>query len=341
MATLQEVANRAGLSKSTVARILRGENKGLRSDASIRAKRVRRVAARMGYRPNGYARAIAKGHFSAVALLLSTNAGRSNLPMSLLEGIHDTLARRDMELVLTRLPDDALADAGFTPRILREMRCDGLLINYTDHIPAKMVHLIEQSGRPAVWINTKQCANCVYPDEVQIGRLATEKLIAVGHRRIAFLDSTIEVDAIPEAHYSRRDRYEGYRQAMAAAGLTPRFVGRYQGRQVPGNIELLSEVDRPTAIVSQSHSLDGKLTEACVLRGLSIPRDLSVVGFSTQGEWQHVRGVAVAHVVVPFREVGQLATNLLLDQLNGARGVCGVVAVPGTEFFGGSSIAPP
>ncbi len=314
MTTLQTIADRAGLSKNTVGRILRGELKGLRVDATQRALRVRRLADQLGYRPNAIARAMSEGRFGCIALLLSTSTARSNLSMPLLAGIHDALAQRNLQLIVARLPDEQLTDDGFVPQILREMSCDGLLINYTDQIPGRMIELIEKSRQPVVWINVKRLCDCVHPDDIQIGRLATERLLERGHRRIAFVDRAIGDANLVAVHYSRHDRYEGYCQAMRSAGLEPWFIKRSDGRHEPSLADLMARPDRPTALVAQGSLDEGQLAEATVRLGLEIPRDLAIISFSI-GEWQHIRGKPISHALVPFEEVGARAVSMLIEKM--------------------------
>lgn len=321
MVTQQAIADRLGIHRSAVSHVLtgRGEKMGLPPG---RIAQIRSTAQQMGYRPNAAARATSGGRMGAVALLLSTDRGRSRLPDGMFDGICDGLAARNLRLTVARLPDEKLTDPTFVPDVLREWAADGMLIDYTDRIPARMIDLIEASGQPVVWINTKRDCDCVRPDDEAIGRLATERLLALGHRRIAWLEYHTR-EEVAGYHYSRRDRETGYEKAMRAAGLTPHpaYASRPLGMDERAGFvsDLLHGPKRPTALISYagySHSL-ATVTQAM---GLRVPDDLSLIGFSDPSTLPTHFGATereVAYVVMPEREVGQAAVAMLLEKLEG------------------------
>src|SRR6185295_16580276 len=183
--TIKEIAERSGLSVPTVSQVLNNKGHRYRSET---CKRVLKAVRELGYRPNSSARAIRMGRFNCVALLLSTERHKSFLPNELLRGIHDGVAEHDYHMSLTVLPDDKLTSQGFVPKILRQWMADGLLINYHVDVPQRMIELIHEHGIPSVWINTKQKSDCAFPDDLGASREATEKLLALGHRRIFYAD---------------------------------------------------------------------------------------------------------------------------------------------------------
>src|SRR5712671_436551 len=138
MDKLKQIAATIGVSPNTVLRVLRGENKEVWPSAARRATEIRQLAQKLGYLPNGSARAIRQQRFNCVGLLLSADRGRSHLPDGLFNRAHDALADRGYRLVVSKLADEKLRSEAFVPLLLRELSCDGLLINYTDHIPAEM-----------------------------------------------------------------------------------------------------------------------------------------------------------------------------------------------------------
>ena len=252
MPTLKDIAVAAGVDAMTVSRGLRGEGRM----APATRKRVLETARRLGYKPNAAARAVVRGRFDAVALVLgSFEESHSILPMGLLHGISDALAEDGSRLIVSRIGDDKLTDPAFVPDILTDLCSDGLLINYNTHIPPRMAELVEQHRIPSVWINSKYAANCVYPDDTGAAREATERLIGRGHRRILYLNLS------GAAHYSAADREAGYKTAMKAADLAPWVAGGFSAEPVDliETIEgLLAGRDLPTAVLCYS----GKETAA-------------------------------------------------------------------------------
>ena len=280
MDKLQQIARKAGVSPNTVLRVLRGENKEVWPSAIRRAEVIRDMAREIAYLPNSSARAMRRGKFNCVALVLSADQGRSYLPNELFNAIHDALAERGMRLIVSKLPDAQLTSEELVPTILKEWSCDGLLINYTDHVPQGMVELIGRYRIPSVWINCRQPVDCVYYDDFGGAMEATQHFLKLGHRRIAYLDF-VTLDRPETSHYSRIDRYEGYAQAMRAAGLVPVAQGQFAGIAVPRRLEmllkLLSSPERPTAIIS--YDAGERLLYAAALKGLRVPEDLSLMTF--------------------------------------------------------------
>jgi LacI family transcriptional regulator len=331
----------AGLHRVTVT-------KALRDDPSISEatrERVRKLAAEIGYRPNASARAMRAGKFGTVALVLSAHPGRSYLPERALRGICQTLSDRELQLTIAQLPDEKLTDAGFVPRLLREYCCDGMLIDYTDHIPDRMIELIEQLRQPAIWLNRKQDHDCVYPDDLAMGREATRRLLAAGHRRIAYVDWGAGWKQLDQAHYSQRDRQAGYEAAMRDAGLTCRIVRREDSTIDSSAEELMALIgdlvtgaDAPTAFVTYSWPFGRRIAAAVMRRQRRVPQDVSLVTISEQRE-RLDDGTYVDTEIVPTHAYGVAGVQAVLDKLDEPQKRLAPRAVAPEPFAKGQSVA--
>lgn len=315
--TLTEVARYLKVNVGTVSRVLNDKAAQGRISDEL-ADRIRRAARKLGYVPNASAQATRTGRFSCAALLLSTIAGRSYLPHGLLDGLHDELARHNLHLTIAKVPDDQLENPDYLPKILRTLMADGLLINYTNNLPRRLVELAGSGRIPAVWINTIRETDCVYTDSRPAAIRATEHLIELGHRRIAYLDAGWVRDPDGEFHYSVRDRLTGYRQAMKTAGLEPIEV-RYETAKLPFPAQIeharawIRQPDRPTALLGYWHNALAGLVRAAWLEGLAIPRDLSLVTFG--GDAARGSALRVSVMVEPEYEMGRHATAMLLKKI--------------------------
>ena len=315
--TLKHVADHVGVDRSTVSRVLRdrGDEVGI---SRALTERIKAAAALLNYAPNASARAVRSGRFGAAALLMSTVAGRSYLPSPLLDGIHDELARDDMHLTIAKVRDEQLDRDGAVPKALREYLADGLLINYTHHIPPHLLRAVESLKRPVVWINADLPHDAVNAANRAAARLATERLIGLGHRRVAYLDLCAGVAEVAGAHHSARDRRDGYRDAMRDAGLTAREwrpatvpePGRAEAAFV---LEALSRRPRPTAVLCYFSINLPPLLRAAASLDLVVPRDLSVVSFAPQ-LW-HDAGVDVDCMVEPHEAMGREAVRMLRQRI--------------------------
>lgn len=332
--TIREVAEKAGVSAMTVSNVLAGRNgfNGATADA------VREAAHRLGYRPNAAARAMARQRFGSVALLLGTAESSSVIPRMLLEGIGQALSLSDFHLVVARIDDDRLTDPSYVPHILREWMADGLLINYHARLPPRMIELIRSQHLPAIWINSKHAHDCVYPDDWGASAEATRRLIALGHRRIAYVDYSTPANEQPW-HYSAPDREGGYLEVMRAAGLPPRVV-RFP-RRLPPAEQLtftrawLGAPDRPTATLSYNPHSAEMIVHAAGLLGLAIPRDHSVMTFDVRV--LQSLGVEIGFMELPEAQIGATAVANLKRKIASPRLELPPVAVP-LRFVEGTTL---
>jgi LacI family transcriptional regulator len=312
--TLKRIAEHCGLSLQTVGAVLGGKERLFRP-ATV--AKVREAAALLGYRPNSAAKAMRSGRFDCAALVLSDNPWRSTLFRPQITGIDHALMAAGMHLVHALVPEQDLRERGQVPKIIGELMADGLLINYNTGIPDALDQVITKHRLPAIWMNAKRARDCVYPDDVGAGRLATEHLLALGHRRIAYVDYC-HATTQPDQHYSAWDRQDGYEQAMRAAGLTPRVITSPRSvpsAQIPQAARswLLGK-DRPTAVVTYcEREAEPILYAATALFGMQVPRDLSIVTIADDPA-DHT-GVPLATVILPRYELGKVAVELLLERI--------------------------
>jgi LacI family transcriptional regulator len=346
--TIKEIAKKTGLSIPTVGNVL-GRSASRYSEAT-RVK-VREAAKTMGYRPNSSARAMRQGKIGCAALVLSRTRQQthSHIPQGLLDGIDDELNLHDMHLAVTRLTDEELSQHDFVPKVLREYMADGMIVNYTHGIPPEMLDLIHAHHTPAVWLNAKLGEDCVYPDDLRAAMLATQRLIEIGHRRIAFVHlippgffTGTFAQNWPGMHYSVHDRDAGYREAMRNAGLTPRIVkhdnfvdeGQEQSEALRA---MLTGEDRATAVLVYSdHDVSLLMCIAAEL-GLSIPKDLSVLTFFPTEPW--IGGRHISSVRVPTAEMGRRAVRMLLKKITVPEEPCAPEPVMYEAVFG-ETVAP-
>lgn len=341
--SLETVAERAGVSTRTAYRVLNGEGGlGKRRDAIARAERIRAVAHELGYRPNQAARAMREGRFGTAGLVLSRGESTSSVAHGLLQGAHDGLAAHDVQLAVTRLNDDQLSDERFLPGLLRELTVDGLLMYYTHDEPQALQDLIERYRIPTIWLNNERDADCVRPDDEAGARLATEHLLALGHRRIAFWNFSPD-----GTHYSIHARRRGYRQAMRAARrkvhlrerqLVTRRLDRPGDDYVAVGREWLRADRKVTAIVGSSHGVGMVAAIAALAEGRNLPRDLSVI-FVDQS-LDDTAGLGLTRFWASASEMGRRASDELLAKIRQPRRRRTPVSIPFALFDGRSCAAP-
>ena len=212
--TIASIAAKMGLSRATVTHVLngRGTEQRIRSETQ---QRVLEVARELGYRPNASARAVRAGRFGNVALIQSQLG--EYLPPELLYGLTAAMAAHNVHLVLTHVPNVDAHGEDYVAHTMRELSADGVFVNRHGFAPAPFLDRIQELRIPAVFLNSKQEFDAVYPDDLQGGALATEYLLGLGHERITYVGT----EPRQRPHYSEYDRRAGYERAIKEAGRTP------------------------------------------------------------------------------------------------------------------------
>jgi len=333
MNVLNQIAREAGVSTATVTRALNRVGPYVRPKCGKRAEQIRELAERYGYRVNAAAKAMSTGRFHTVGCLHSTNLhATSSYQADLIASVHTNLEANDYYVTSSYLSDDRLTNASTFPKFVRELAVDGLLIDYVARVPDLARKLIDHCQLPAIWMNVKHDTHCVYPDDIAAGRMATEHLIEVGHRKIAYGELAIT------SHYSHTDRMKGYHQAMKCAGLEPQVIKPKvdaMGDRVDMARKILGQIDKPTAFVTPSPGSSNPFAAATLAHGLEIGRDIAFVTINSQ--FERAFGVEMSTVLIPFRKVGEVCVNELIAKIEDPARQCPSIAVPPTFERGKTS----
>ena len=307
--TIQDVARTADVGVGTVSRVL--NNSPLVSEAT--RARVQQVIDDFGYRPSPLARALSLGYSTTVAAVIPYFT-RPSVVLRL-RGLADVIGPSDFDLVLYDVETPEQRDRRFT-MMTRPARSAGMImasLAVDDQVAAGL----RESGAPAVFIDRRvEGLRCVWIDDVAGGESATRYLLGLGHERIAFVG---DVHDEWFGFTSSYDRLDGYRQALAAAGLPdrPEYVrlaphGREEAHRLTG--ELLSLPDPPTAVFAASDLQAFGVLEAARTGGLTVPGGLSVIGFD---DIEVSPYLGLTTVRQPLYESGVRGAELLLGALAG------------------------
>lgn len=333
--TIRHVAQATGLSTAAVSLILNG--KGRFRDET--RQRVADAVHTLGYRPNALAKGMAKRRFGTFALLQAAETTHGYLSPLLIDGLEDALAGSGTHLTIARLPDAQLSDAGYVPKILSHLLADGLLINLHVEIPPRMRELIDAASVPAIWLNSKQDRDGIYPDDLGCARMATQRLLELGHRHIAYIDLNTPLGA-EGLHYSTVDRRRGYEGTLAETGRVADWICPPQGHldyaeRVPFLIDALRKRPQVTACLCYTIASAVPLFIAAAAIGRTVPDDLSVLAFADGEAARRHLGLDLALVSTANRDLGRLAVDLLRSRIEAGKPVPSR-SVPGTLIPGGS-----
>jgi len=319
MATIRDVAREAGVSIATISRLFNGSAR-VSADTS---KRVREVAERMGYWPNGAARSLITKRTNALGVLLPDLYGE--FFSEVIRGIDLEARREGYHLVVS----SSHSDAGELFAALQTMRgrIDGLVAMAPDL--GSPGPLDQSAGRfPIVLVNpgfdSERCAS-VAADNVAGARAMVGHLAGLGHREIAFITG-------PESNRDAMLRWQGYRAAATELGLTTSADLEVRGNFTESSgyeaaRRLLARSPRPTAIFAANDNMAVGALSALREAGLRVPEDVAVTGFDDIASSSFL-SPRLTTVRVEAWRLGQRAVQLLLAAMQG-----GAAAPPEHEIL--------
>jgi LacI family transcriptional regulator len=309
MTTISDVARRANVTTATVSNVI---TQRVKVSAKTRA-RVLRAIEELGYRPNLVARGLAQGKTATLALVVPTISNPFFAEM--VEEVERVADRHDYQLLLSMTHQSPEEGRRHLERMASRW-ADGFLVmgmaaDITD------VLALRDGGKEVVLCVWNQDPRAQSLPIVDIdfrlaGELATRHLLECGHRRIA----TILEEPV------QRTRRQGFETALAEAGLAApeeyicqgdsSFESGYQAA-----LALLALPQPPTAIFAGNDWMALGAIEAITNKGLSVPRELSVIGVDDISQAQHAHP-PLTTISIPKIELARTATELLLRHIGGA-----------------------
>ncbi|WP_423462919.1 LacI family DNA-binding transcriptional regulator [Promicromonospora sp. MS192] len=310
-ATITDVARVAGVSVATVSKVVNGRY----GVAAATAERVLGVVADLGYESSLVARSLRRRQTNVIGVLVAEFEPFST---ELLKGISAAVEGTGYEL-LAYCGDAGRSDhVGWERRSLS--RLAGTLIDGVVIVTPTLA-LPQHDGVPIVAIDPHTGPTgpaTVDSDNLGGARTATEHLIGLGHTRIGYLGGRADLE-------SARLRELGFREAMAAAGLTPDPTLVLEGGYRPDRSDrpthdLLERPDRPTAVFAANDLSAIHVIQVAQELGLRVPEDLSVIGFddipeaaastpplTTVAQSLHEMGAEALRMVIAMLESGETA----------------------------------
>ena len=307
MVTIHDVAVRAGVSATTVSHVVNGT----RPVSPQLSERVQRAMRDLGYQPNALARSLRRKQTHTIGLIVPDNSNTFFAEMA--HSVEYAAYGIGHAVVLCNSDDDAEREALYLDLLLKR-QVDGIVLVAAATSSDAMRALVER-GPPLVVVD-RDLANpandCVLTDHEAGGYAASEHLAQLGHKRIACIAGPSDLE-------SSAGRVAGYRAALRAAGLRvdTSMIVRGDFRDHSGYVaaqKLLKRADPPTAIFACNDLMAIGAMAAVRDAGLSVPEDVSVVGFDDI----HIAGYLnppLTTIAQPTTELGRVATELLLQRM--------------------------
>jgi len=315
--TSQDVANLAGVSRTTVSLVL-NDVEGSNISSKTRQK-VRDAAKKLNYIPNATAQALATRRAKAIGLVMTRSphhiASDTFLPQ-ILSGLLDVVKKHNFRLLIDSVEEEH-QDRVYL-ELARAKHIDGMIL-LTPRIDDSGLKKLEEVDVPSVLIGKLKNSNLysVDVDNRLAAKKATQYLIDLGHTQIACI-----ANAHP-SYSAAPDRVLGYNDALLDAGITPDAdLIQYADFDPQSGYKcmqsLLKSEKEFTAVFVASDNVAMGVKSALREAGLHIPDDISIIGFDDI-PWAAYSDPPMTSIRLPAQEMATEACLLLLDLLKGSK----------------------
>lgn len=310
MASIREVAERAGVSLGTVSNVLNHPE----LVAEETRRRVQLAIDEVGFVRNGSAHQLRVGRSQYIGLVVLdvTNPFFTEVA----RGAEDAANEAGYIVILCNSDDSHEKESHYL-RVLEEQRASGLLITPVEN-EISYLQRLQQRGMSVVLLDrssrTKELCS-VAVDDASGGELAATHLLEQGHTRIAFVNGPLTIRQCV-------DRRRGVRRAVRAAGLDPDRavvevgVPLLNAREGEASVEQVLAA-HPTAIFCANDLLALGVMRGLMKRGIAIPNDIALVGYDDV-EFASILATPLTSVRQPKYQLGYTAAGLLFDEANNA-----------------------
>ena len=294
MSTIKDVALHAKVSVATVSHVVNDT----RFVSEATRLRVQQAIEELRYVPSALARSLKSNRTHTVGMMIPTcyDAG--------------------FNVILCNSDDDPLKQSTYV-RLLSEKQVDGLIV-LSSGSDVELLDTLRTATMPQVVVDREideLAADLVEVNHEAGGFLATQHLLQLGHRRIACI-------AGPQTLSSARQRVQGYRRALHEAGLTADdkllrctdFTSAGGHAAMCSLLDITPSSDRPSAVFASNDLMAIGAICAAAAKGLSIPKDLSVIGFDDIA-LAAFSNPPLSSIAQPKHQTGELAAQLLLQRI--------------------------
>jgi LacI family transcriptional regulator len=323
LVTVQDVAQKAGVSKATAARVL---GRYGTSSSAVKDK-VLAAAQELGYQANELARSMTTGRSGIIGVIV----GDIENPYFGLavRGISDAARAEGFDVILANSGEEIDKERDAV-RVLMGKRVDGLIVTPAKTSETHHLASLQKTGRPVVLLDravSGLSVDTVMTDDHTAASAATRRLIEFGHRRIAYISAVNSGEVLFQSRdqidtSTVLDRIDGFLDVARQAGIeTPERYIRL-GATEPSKTrqivtDLLALPDHPSAILASDNVIALEVFKTIRSLGLQIPGDVSLIAFH-DADWTSVTTPAVTVVAQPVYDLGRESARMLIERIGGA-----------------------
>lgn len=295
---LKALAASLNLSMTTVSRALNGY-----SDVSEKTRqRVIEAARTLGYQPNSVARNLALGRANAIGIVYPLEVGDVADPrfFEVVTGITEGLAQANIDLLIAGASHKSELES--YDRMIHSRRVDGFIVARTLVDDPRIAHLREAGVPFLTYGRTADCRD--YPwfdfDNEAGSVLAVERLLALGHRHIAYIHANLKYNFAFQRH-------AGYLRGLRDAGIAPGadwtlHAGLAQRSGYAAMVALLERPQLPSAVIVDNNLAGVGAVRALLDRGVVMGRDLSLIVYDGIPADTLLMGVQITSVIQPTQQ---------------------------------------
>jgi LacI family transcriptional regulator len=312
-ATINDIAGKAGVSLTTVSRVL-NDSGYVKKETKIR---VLKAIEELNYTPSAIARSLSKSKTNTIGVLIPEI--NNQFYGEVIKGISQIADECGLNIILCNT-DENIQKELKALKLLKEQRIRGIIIAPTsveDEQNGEYLKTIEQLGIPVVLLDghvKHSDFSGVFVDNIKGAFDGTEALIKAGHKKIAIITGRMNSDGA-------QNRLIGYKKALAANNIDihDKYIlfGDYgQESAYRCTKEIIEMEDRPTAIFISSNKMTVGCVKAIRSHKLRIPEDIAIVGFD-KVDILNSLGMNISFIDGPTTELGIASMKILVENLKG------------------------
>ena len=311
---MQDIAERAGVNKSTVSHVLNRKHVKARIRPETCA-RIKSIADELGYRCNELARSVATGKSNVIAFV-SCNTGSWDYVGKIMAGIMEEITEQGFSLKIYHLSGKNSLD--IAEQIIQQ-RVDGVIFHAFYNTDFQIIRKeMEKNNIPCATTNLTSQSACigVTTDDFHGIKEAVKYLAGLGHQRILYLSHQCLNNDAEYVEYRREGYLAGMKEYVELS--TPRIELLSSIQSVDKSIveRILNEPpkQRATAILCVSDINAMEVLQCAYQKGIKVPEELSIIGFADLEMAQYAT-VPLTTIAQPFEEMGQETARMLIEML--------------------------